>query len=204
MELQYSKNDTKLSKFVSNDTICYFCKAELGGNKSHKYNYNYNAVYQENTIKICPLCNIIVNNTKKHIEMCLLGYSELSQKKIIKETRKYYNENNNIPLPQEIDPDVKLIDLPVFMFAQFKDKTQFVNYRVFFTNKIKDELESDFAITFEETNGPDLIQYYEMDEYTFPEEETKLMKEEINNIKKNNFSVMKEREEILRKRYLFI
>lgn len=199
MELQYSKNDTKVSKPVSNDTICYFCKAELGGG-----NKSYNVVFEEKPVKVCPLCNIIVGNKKKYIEMCLLGYSTLSQKKIIKDTHKYYNEKSNIPLPQEIDSDVGLINLPVYMFAQFKDKTQFKNYRVFFTNKIKDELESDFAISFEETDGPDLMQYYELEEHVFSEEETELMKEEIKNIKKSNFFIMKEKEEILQERYFFI
>jgi hypothetical protein len=200
MELTYSKQQVSKQLVVSgNDQPCYFCKSELGGGDKL-----YNATHQEKTIKVCPLCDIIVNNKKKHIEMCLLCYSELSQKKIIKETRKYYDECGNIPLPREIDPDVSLISLPVYMFAQFEDKTQFENYRVFFTNKIKDELESSFAISFEETDGPDLMQYYEMKEYTFSEEEVKLIKKELNNIKKNNFSIMEEKEEILRKRYQII
>ena len=81
MELQYSKTDTKSSKqqISNNDTSCHFCKVELSsGNKL------YNAVFEEKQIKVCPLCDIIVNNKKKHIEMCLLSYSELSQKEIIK------------------------------------------------------------------------------------------------------------------------
>jgi hypothetical protein len=138
--------------------------------------------------------------------MCLLCYSEkLTQLDIINQTRKYYNKYGIIPFPQQLDSDAKMINIPVYIFSQFKNKNSFNNFVVFFTSNVQNYMENQIKNAFAVPKKKEsLTKYYECDDYVFSNEQVKLIEEEKNRIQQENFSCMLTAENLFNKKYFYV
>lgn len=94
-------------------------------------NYNYiNNGY-------CLMCNIIHNTKQTDILLFVIGISSLSQLEIITLTKQFIMKNNCVPLPNQIDKDVKIIkDVNHYLFKKYINKTKENNFKIFFTNQL--------------------------------------------------------------------
>jgi hypothetical protein len=200
MELQCFKNINPEQSGNYQDcknNECYFCKCHDNLNDSF---------YAEKIITVCFLCNMIISNKKNYINMCLLCYSEnLTQQDIINKTRKYYNKHGTIPFPQQLDPDVKMINIPVYIFSQFENKKSFDHFLVFFTSHIQNHMENEIKNAFSVSKKKEpLSKYYECVDYEFTDEQLESAEQEKSKIQKNNFSCMIDAENLLNKKYSLV
>jgi len=108
-------------------------------------------VYCENTKlisnNICFFCNKIYNFNKTNIFDIVLCYSNYKQNDIITKTIEIYDNTKEIPLPNVIDKEVKLVKLNLLMFDNLikkntdeKIKNTFKDYKYFFTPQINQQL----------------------------------------------------------------
>ena len=135
--------------------------------------------------------------------MCLLGYSKkLSQLDVIKKTQEFYEENGTSPFPQQLDSDAKIINIPVYIFSQFENKKSFENFVVFFTSHVQNHIEDVVSNAFKISKKKEqIMKYYECCDYEFTDEQIELIKKETDNVRNNNFSSMKNAENILNQQY---
>ena len=176
-----------------NSKECYFCQSN---------NQLFPSYYDNNIIDTCYLCNIIINYKKEYIFYGFLGYTEMTQLEIIKKTWEIYNKEGNIPLPIEIDPDVKLVKIPIYLFSQFFDKYKFPYYCLFFTNKIENIMEDEITAAFNPSSGNkiNILKYLDIPENKLSEKENKKVEKQISYIKEKDFKIMIEKQAILRER----
>jgi hypothetical protein len=177
---------------------CHFCESKI----------NLQATYYDNKIiSACFLCHIVVNYEKEYMYHSLLCNTKLTQLEIIKKTWGFFAKNNYIPKPNELDPDAKIIKLPPYIFANFADKPKFSNYCIFFTNKVEDMLIDETDDVFGNNKKrvkTDILDYFNIQEYIMSDEEKKRVDIEITNIRNNNYDIIIQKEENLKKRYLKI
>lgn len=163
------------------NSMCEYCKYEVN-------------LVDYNNKKICGLCNIIYNNKKEHVNMCLLGYSTLSQNEIVKKTQEYYIKNNKIPFPQIVDSDVKLVNIPVYLYSQFNNKQN--NFEIFFTDNVGCLIDNSLDRMLKSNRKKEpIIKYYELENYIFSNEEQEKINNELENVRKKNFGVLFEDEQ---------
>ena len=174
---------------------CYFCDFDDTLTDTH---------YEDKLINVCYLCNILINNKKEYVNMCVLGHSEkLSQKEIVKKSREYYFENGSIPFPEQLDPDVKMVNLPVYIYSQFEDK--FNNFCVFFTANVQEHIENEITMAFKVSKRKNpIMKYYNFPDYIFTNEELKIVEKEKDKIKNKIFSKMKKMEDKFTEKYKYI
>ena len=148
------------------------------------------------------MCHCVINYQKDYIFYGFLGKTEMTQLEIIKATWKAYNKKGTIPLSREIDPEVQLVKIPIYLFSQFTHKFQFPDYCLFFTSKIEDIIKDDFDNVFNPATGKkvDFLKYLDVPLYELTEKEDNKIKEQIKRIKKQNFEMMVEKKNILDKR----
>lgn len=130
-------------KFIQNkNNECDFC-----GGKYDKYLYCYrkkgdDAAF-ENLLLACRLCYMINHINRGFLKECILMYSELSQKEVVRKTVEWMLENGHVPHPHQIDPSVRKLRVSLLEFitvlhdnsyADLPDEMQ--NYRVFFTEQL--------------------------------------------------------------------
>src|SRR3989344_2749387 len=165
MELTSIHNIDIMKKFIRHKTeVCYFCNTITNLEEAY---------FEDKIIDVCCLCYIIINNKKEQIDSCLLWFtSKLTQTLIIKKTRKYYEEHGCIPLPTELDPNMCLISLPVYIFSQFTNKDIYDDFCVFFTSKVQDKLDDQFNIGVKKLP---VYKYFELPNYKFTDKENKLI-----------------------------
>lgn len=97
--------------------------------KSNKCQYcrlHYTKLYT----KFCRLCNMIHNIKPYYINELILCYSDLDQKIIIKKTTEFIKKYKRIPYPDDIDPQVKIAEDPLYKYNNKKHK-------IFVTNLFK-------------------------------------------------------------------
>lgn len=165
---------------------CKFCEDK---------NNLVNTFYDNEIIKCCPLCNMIVNFNESYIFHGFLCKTNLSQLDIIKKTKEIYKKTGNIPFLNEIDKDAKKINIPTHLYAQFKNRT---DYKFHFTNKIGSMINEDVDDIFDIVKSKEkrnIMDYLNVEEHEFDEQEKKMIKEEYREIKKNNYASFKKREE---------
>lgn len=175
---------------------CYFCESKI----------NLQLTYHDDKIiNSCPLCHIVVNYCKEYIYHSILCHTKLSQLEIIKKTWEFYNSKGYVPKPTEIDPNTKIIKIPTFIFANFRDKKYFQNFCVFFTNKIENMLTDDIDDIFTPSKDKkimDILDYFDIPEYIFTDEEREKKDGEINNVRNNNYDIMIQTEDNLKKKFI--
>lgn len=190
MELTCIHNIDTTQKFIKcRNIVCYFCHANVNLQEAY---------FEDKIVNVCCLCYIIVNHKKEDVDSCLLGFtSKLTQTLIIKKTREYYETNKCIPLPTELDSDSCLVNISVYLFSQFKNKDKLDDFCVFFTSKIQNKMSDEFEISGKKIP---IYKYFELSEHKFTDKENEIVKIEIDNIKKKNFSVMKNSEDEFNKK----
>jgi len=83
------------------------------------------------------MCDIIHNTKQTDILSFVIGVSSLSQLEIITLTKQFIMKNNYVPLPNQIDKDVKIIkNINHYLFKKYINKTEENNFKIFFTNEI--------------------------------------------------------------------
>ena len=98
--------------------------------------------YKELQNNYCIFCNIVLNNKKSDIYNICIGYTNLTQNDIIKNTYNNIILENKIPYPQNIDNKVILININPYIFREFilyiqKDEINIIDkFKLFFTNTI--------------------------------------------------------------------
>ena len=97
---------------VSSDGICKDC----------------NIQYQKLKTPYCRLCNMIRNIKPYYINELILCSSKYNQKTITRKTVEFILKHKRIPYPDEIDPRVKLVDIPLYRYNK-KEK-----HKIFVTN----------------------------------------------------------------------
>jgi hypothetical protein len=180
-------------------TKCFFCESKI----------NLQATYYDNKIiNACFLCHITVNYDKEYIYHCLLCNTQMSQIDIIKKTFQFYKKEGYIPYPNEIDPEAKILKIPIYFFANFtKEAKQKLNkFCLFFTNKTENMLIDEFMGVFEDDSKKkkiktDLLNYYDTPEYNPSEEENNIIEKEIDIIKNNNYKIVTEEENKIKVRF---
>lgn len=139
----YSKRD---SSCVSKDyKSCPFCG---GINKIYVY-------IDELKLKtrVCYLCSLIVNFDVQNFNKLILCHSKLSQCEIIKRTMDFYQVNNRVPKPIELDSNVKKINLsPIVYLELIKSNYVFENFVFFFTDLIEELIGSEIDVTVFDDN----------------------------------------------------
>lgn len=83
--------------------------------------------------KICDFCDIVYNLKKKHTYKFIICYSNLEQIDIIRKTYEYFMKNDKIPIPNEIDPNSKIISVNPYIF---KKNIKNNDFKIFYTNAI--------------------------------------------------------------------
>jgi hypothetical protein len=178
---------------------CFFCDSKV------KLQPTY---YNKEIISCCFLCHITNNFDKEYVYHVYLCNSELSQLDIIKKTWEFYKKNGYTPLSKNIDDQATIIRIPIYFFGQFTNKNEFPNYKLFFTNKVQDMLieeEDDIFETAQNIKKYNVMDYIEhQQEYQIPKKEKMLIDSQMEIISKNNFSIMTEIENTLKKRYEFL
>jgi hypothetical protein len=134
---------------------------------------------------------------RSNIGDCILCWSDMPQYDIVRKTTEYVVSKGTIPLPYEIDSNVKIININVFLFADFlsqldkDDRKTFSKYKVFFTNRInRNDINVRNIIL-----GPYKIEklsmkYLNLPVYTVSDDETKLLKEHFKRMEKNNDTII--------------
>jgi len=155
-------------EFIQNE-YCYLCGVDR--------NVNFDTYLNNLCVKTCLLCNVVANFKIYHIGKTMLCYSSLSQLDIIRKTTEYYNKNKSIPLPKEIDNNVKFVNITTIAFAQFIsslqsfEKTKLNNYVYFFTGEIDNLIPKPPKKLFGKSNDKPYIaydmRYFEMEHHTF-------------------------------------
>jgi len=184
LHLHFVNNENINEKCEIDGCECEFCC----GNINLK-----NTFYKDKFIKVCEFCNIIINFEKKYTFCCILCNSSMKQRKIIKKTIEKYNENKKIPLPNEIDENVKFVEIPVYLYAQFIERNP--NYKIFFTCGIENYLPKIFANT-----KSNIYDYFNIEKYVFDEFEKNYVENEIQQIKNNEKSILLENKELFYKK----
>ncbi len=103
-----------------------------------------NLKYKELQDKLCVFCNIILNNNKTDSYNICIGYTNLSQKDIIKKIYDIIIIEDKIPYPKIIDNNIILININPYIFREFilycEKEKKYVdiieNFKIFFTNTI--------------------------------------------------------------------
>jgi hypothetical protein len=177
---------------------CYFCKSKI----------NLQVAYYDNKIiNTCFLCHLVVNYQKEYIYHCVLCNTELTQLEVIKKTWDFFDKKGYVPRPNEIDPNSKLVKIPVYIFANFTNKHKFSDYCLFFTNKVEnmltDETDDVFGVSKKKIKI-DILEYFDLPEYVMSDKEKERVDNEIISIRNNNYEIMVEKENKLKKRFIKI
>lgn len=174
---------------------CYFCDVKINLQPTY---------YNNEIISCCFLCHITNNFDKEYVYHAFLCHSKLSQLDIIKKTWAFYKKNGYVPLSKEIDKNAKIIRTPLYLYSQFKNKNDFPDFKLFFTNKVQDMLleeTDDVFDTVANIKKYNVSDYIEQDEYTLLNEEKNSINKQTEILIKNNYSIMTEIEQNLKKRY---
>jgi hypothetical protein len=98
---------------------------------------NCNLKYATVINKLCVFCNIIIDTKKSDIYNFIICKSDLDQNDIINKTYEFFNKNDKIPIPYEIDPNAELIKVNPYLFKMNIISNK---YKIFFTNCINRNL----------------------------------------------------------------
>lgn len=164
---------------------CYFCKDK---------NNLTNTFYDNKILKCCSLCNLILNFDKSYSLYGFLCKTNLSQLEIIQKTKTEHKKTGNIPFLHELDKEAKKVNIQAYLYAQFQNKS---DYKFCFTNNVCLIMNDDVDDVFDVPKSKEkryTLDYLKVDEYEFSKEEKKHIESEIEKIKKNNFSSLKEKE----------
>ena len=83
------------------------------------------------------MCDIITEPKYWHTYSYIVCHSNISQMDIIKKTREMIHKYNRVPLPNEIDTQVKIVKFNPYEFIQISKLTNyFVNFKIFFTDDL--------------------------------------------------------------------
>lgn len=105
----------------------------------------------------CRLCNMVHNIKPYYINELILCYSKYNQITIIKKTVEFILKYKRNPLPNEIDFNVKLVNLPLYKY----DKD--LKHKIFVTNLFKNS----YIIKTHFGDGYYHINNYNPEEYLF-------------------------------------
>jgi hypothetical protein len=148
---------------MNNVSKCHICDCDAN---------LYDECYFNENVKVCFLCRIVINNKKDDVYRCILVYSKLTQVQVIKKTREFYQKNDRIPFPQEIDQDAKLFPLQVYLFSKLKNKELFPNIVIFFTSHVEDFMEDEVLSAFKPTKRKTtILKYYQIEEVKLTNEQ---------------------------------
>jgi|688.fasta_scaffold179882_4 hypothetical protein len=114
---------------------------------------------------LCRACYLITHLNNGMFREIKLYYSNESQLNIVRKTVEYIIDNNVIPIPTKIDPDVKIAPLTLLEYINILNNTneypiELQNYKIFFTNK----LNIDFIINNYGKNMVMFLDYQDTDE----------------------------------------
>lgn len=119
---------------ICKNTRCYFCEFATCSIDTYIYS-------EKKIVKTCILCHTISNFKTYYVYNVMLCHSDKSQSDIIKLTHDYYKKHNKIPVPFDIDKNVRRINLDCITFAHFYDqyyrKDKYAKFIFFFTSEIK-------------------------------------------------------------------
>jgi hypothetical protein len=100
--------------------------------------------YKELIDKQCIFCSIICENKKSDIYNICIGYTHYEQINIIHKTYNKIISEDKLPIPNEIDNTVQIINCNPYIFREFisycKNENKFEDiidkFKIFFTNSI--------------------------------------------------------------------
>jgi hypothetical protein len=191
---KFVKSD-KIKRIKTEDTnICYTCDKKY----SRLYDtYIYDADDNVSCCKLCIFCNIVKSFKRDNIGDCILCWSDMPQYDIIRKTAEHVESKKTIPLPYEIDPDVKIVHINVFLFADFlsqldkDDRKTFSKFKVFFTNRINRNDINVRNVMLEPYKIEKFsMKYLNIPVYTLSDNEAKLLKEHFKRIEKTNNAII--------------
>ena len=106
-------------------------------------NLTYNYVVNN----LCVMCQTMIEPTHQHTYSYIICNSDISQLDIIKKTRDFVCKHNRVPLPNEIDTQVKIIKVNPYEFIKISKLTNyFKNFKIFFTDDLNIKLIKTFRI----------------------------------------------------------
>ena len=103
---------------------------------------NCNLKYASINNNKCVFCNIVTHTKKSDIYNFIICRSDLSQNEIINKTYEFFNKNDKIPEPSDIDIHVTIIKTNPYLFIKNMISNLFIKniitseYKIFFTNCI--------------------------------------------------------------------
>jgi hypothetical protein len=118
-------------EFVEETEKCPTCNFKCN-NKYETYLYDSKKI-----IMTCFFCHVVINFEKKYINCVVPVETNMSQKDIIYKTNEYYDENDTIIMPLELDEDMKKIKINIYKCLL---DNKFNEYSVIITNRIINHL----------------------------------------------------------------
>jgi hypothetical protein len=94
---------------------------------------NCNLKYASINNNKCVFCNIVTHTKKTDIYNFIICRSDLSQNEIINKTYEFFNKNDKIPEPSDIDINAIIIKTNPYLFIKNIVSNE---YKIFFTNCI--------------------------------------------------------------------
>ena len=134
------------------------------------------------TSNLCDLCNMVSNVSKANVFEVVICVSELSQKEIIKKTIELYKQNDIMPLPMEIDKNVKKYNISPYLLLSMD-----IDKKYFFTREAKKYIKSTLKEMFSEEKETekkpyDIEEYYKLEVYDKKIDTDDVRKDELKNM----------------------
>ena len=92
----------------SNCQYCHMSSCNLSKLSFTNTNTNIN---NENEYIVCDLCSTVILYDRSNMYRTMFFQSTLSQKEVVQLTANYYKKHGNIPLPTQLDPTAKRLDI---------------------------------------------------------------------------------------------
>ena len=99
------KNGIKSNCQYCNMSSCNMLKLSFTNTNTNNKNEN------ENEYIICDLCSTIILYDRSNMYRTMFFQSKLSQKEVVQLTANYYKKHGKIPLPTQLDPTAKRLDI---------------------------------------------------------------------------------------------
>lgn len=92
----------------SNCQYCHMSSCNLSKLSFTNTNTNTN---NENEYIVCDLCSTVILYDRSNMYRTMFFQSKLSQKEVVQLTADYYKKHGKIPLPTQLDPTAKRLDI---------------------------------------------------------------------------------------------
>lgn len=130
-----SKKD-RVNILAENNYTCRYC-----GGVYYKYLMTTYIPHAKISDAACRMCFIITHLNYGNYNEIKIYYSLMSQLDIVKKTVEYLIENNSIPDPTNIDPEVSILPISILEYINIMNNfdtqpEELKNYKIFFSERL--------------------------------------------------------------------